>query len=122
MVKQGIFTLLTLLQTSFAECGVLNAPNMASWDPPESPASIPPLLVQNRVSSGLVELDHGSYDVQLKKLDHTGVRGVTLKWFKSYHNNRKQLVDIVVHASNPTQLHTLARVGGRGQRKIMILA
>ena len=36
--------------------------------------------------------DTVKHDVLLDKLEHYGIRGITLKWFKSYLENRKQFV------------------------------
>ncbi len=53
-----------------------------------------------------------SHDVLIKKLDNIGVRGVTLKWFKSYLENRKQVVDIGGHTSEPMLLLGLSIIQG----------
>ena len=35
-----------------------------------------------------------NHDILLRKLEHYGIRGESLKWFKSYLENRKQCVNI----------------------------
>ena len=53
-----------------------------------------------------------SHDVLLKKLDNIGVRGMTLNWFASYLQNRKQLVEVDGHASDPMLLAALSIIQG----------
>ena len=38
--------------------------------------------------------DTENHDILLKKLEHYGIRGESLKWFKSYQENKKQCVNI----------------------------
>ena len=43
--------------------------------------------------------DTVNHQILIKKLEHYGVRGVVLEWFKSYLSNRKQFVYINGHSS-----------------------
>ena len=47
-------------------------------------------------------VDHA---ILLKKLEHCGVRGIPLEWFKSYLENRTQHVSINGYLSNDTPMH-----------------
>ena len=38
--------------------------------------------------------DTVNHDILLRKLEHCGIRGESLEWFRSYLENRKQCVDI----------------------------
>ena len=40
-----------------------------------------------------------SHDILLEKLEYYGIRGITLEWFKSYLQNRKQFVQANGHSS-----------------------
>ena len=44
--------------------------------------------------------DTVNHDILLKKLEHYGIRGTPLNWFKSYLSNRKQFVSINGHSSS----------------------
>ena len=47
--------------------------------------------------------DTVNHNILLKKLENFGIRGISLEWFKSYLNERKQLVKINnVKSSTPT--------------------
>ena len=53
-------------------------------------------------------LDHA---ILLKKLYHYGIRGITLKWFESYLENRTQFVQINKDKSNIDKLRCGAPQG-----------
>ena len=43
--------------------------------------------------------DTVDYSILLKKLDHYGIRGISLQWFESYLSNRNQYVSVNSHTS-----------------------
>ena len=45
-----------------------------------------------------------NHDILLKKLEHSGVRGLSLKWFKSYLQDRRQFIQI---GSNKSAFETV---------------
>ena len=47
-----------------------------------------------------------NHSILLEKLDHYGIRGTALKWFKSYLMNRYQYVDLNGHSSSKILLST----------------
>jgi len=48
--------------------------------------------------------DTVDHQILLSKLEYYGITGTELQWFKSYLSNRKQLVDIDGHHSEPTTI------------------
>ena len=44
--------------------------------------------------------DTVNHDILIKKLDHYGIRGIALKWFKSYLSDRMQCTAIGEFQSN----------------------
>ena len=40
-----------------------------------------------------------NHTILLRKLDHYGIRGISLQWFESYLSNRNQYVSVNVHTS-----------------------
>ena len=42
--------------------------------------------------------------ILLKKLEHYGIRGVSLQWFESYLSDRKQFVSVNGHSSNELEI------------------
>lgn len=48
--------------------------------------------------------DTVNHQILLKKLEYYGITGTELQWFKSYLTDRKQLVDIDGHHSEPTSI------------------
>ena len=61
--------------------------------------SVKSSLDNNRVGCGIfIDLQKAfhtvNHDILLKKLEHYGIRGTALSWFKSYLNDRKQFVSV----------------------------
>ena len=50
--------------------------------------------------------DADNHDILLKKLEHYGIRGSALSWFKSNISNRKQFVSINSHSSFLSSIYT----------------
>ena len=42
--------------------------------------------------------------ILFKKLEHCGIRGIPLEWFKSYLNNRKQYVSVCSNISETLEI------------------
>ena len=50
--------------------------------------------------------DTVDHDILLKKMEHYGVRGLTLTWFKNYLMNRKQIVKFKQENSKEMKITT----------------
>ena len=66
-------------------------------------------LDKNRFGCGIfIDLqkafDTVNHDILLKKLEHYGIRGTDLSWFRSYLSNRKQFVSTDGHSSSLTNI------------------
>ena len=48
--------------------------------------------------------DTVNHDILLKKLEHYGIRGVPLEWFRSYLTNRKQYVSVCGNTSETLEI------------------
>ena len=48
--------------------------------------------------------DTTNHNILIAKLNHYGIRGITLEWFQSYPTNRKQQTSINNNLSNETMI------------------
>ena len=62
-----------------------------------------PIVVYMDLSKAFDTLDHS---ILMKKLQHYGISGVELEWFKNYISNRKQYVEIGSFKSTQTSITT----------------
>ena len=49
--------------------------------------------------------DTVNHNILLQKLEHYGIRGLALDWFKSYLTNRKKYTEIVSYISSLNDIH-----------------
>ena len=60
--------------------------------------------------SGFVYLDFSkafdtvNHEILMSKIQHNGIRGVTLSWFKSYLSNRKQYISVKNFSSSMSNI------------------
>jgi len=57
------------------------------------------------------EFDTVNHNILLHKLEHLGIRGVVLEWFKNYLTNRKQIVKYKLTVSNSLTMKCGVRQG-----------
>ena len=61
--------------------------------------SIQNAIEQRKTTSGVnlnlsIAFDTVNYDILISKLEHYGIRGIPLQWFKTYLSNRLQYVQL----------------------------